>query len=77
MKLPPPAGPALRRPGDPAFLPSAGFDYKRTTPHVFVRVEEVAPDALKYANGPRSLRPGVAQIFRCELTGAERRWGIE
>lgn len=79
MSLPPPKATKSneRKPGDPAWLPSAGLDYKRATLHEFVRVEEIPADALKYANGPRSMRPGYAHIFRCTETNVERRWGIE
>lgn len=78
-KLPPPKGPnvPMRKAGDPAWLPSEGRADGRCTIHTFVRTEEVPADALKYANGPRSMRPGFAHVFRCTETGVERRWGIE
>ena len=60
-----------------AWLPSAGFDYRKATLHTFVRHEEVPAEELKHANGPRSMRPGLAMIFVCTESGAERVWGME
>lgn len=73
MSLPPPRAPAPQT----IWLPSVGLKESRATVHEFVRREAVPPDTLKYANGPRSMRPGEALIYRCTETGVERRWGLE
>lgn len=74
MSRPPSYAPHITR---VAYLPSAGYDYMRATPHTFVRIEEIPVEQLQYPVGPRSLRPGQAMIFRCSETGAERIWGME
>ncbi len=51
------------------FLPISPW---RATRHTFVRYEGVT---LYTADG--GPYPGVALIYRCNETGAERRWGIE
>lgn len=55
-------------------LASAGCPGRRATRHVFVRREPVAPTRLA---GAWSGREGIALIYRCEVTGVERRYGIE
>lgn len=54
-------------------LVSAGYpDYvQRVTPHTFVRRERVEIDT-----GPEP-RFGIALIYSCDVTGFERRWGLE
>lgn len=50
---------------DTLWLASRGFHDPVATPHVFVREERVeGRDA------------GLAQIYRCAVTGAERRYGL-
>lgn len=55
-------------------LVSAGCPGRRATPPVFVRRDEVDLDRVI---GPRPGRPGIALIYRCTITGVERRYGIE
>lgn len=50
------------------------------TPHTFVRYEDV-PAAQLLPPGPegspKGLTPGKALVFQCNVTGAERRFGME
>jgi hypothetical protein len=68
-----------RKPYEPAFLPSAGYEYKSATLHVFDRRQEVDPTTLRYSDdhGPRGTRIPIAIIYKCTETGAERVWGVE
>ena len=67
-----------------AWLESAGFPddvrHSHFTPHTFMRYEQVPAESLvppREPGGPRGLSPGRALIYRCDVTGAERRWGLE
>ena len=64
-------------PAQEAYLPSAGYDYRFSTRHTFVREERVDLATLKYANKPRSDRSATALIYVCEETKVERRWGLK
>jgi hypothetical protein len=64
---------------EPAILPSAGYDYKEATLHVFDRRQEVDPSTLRWSDdhGPRGDRTAIAIVYKCTETGAERVWGVE
>jgi hypothetical protein len=58
-----------RRDREPAYLPSAGYGYKRATRHKYVRHERQPAGKL--------IPQGSLIIYQCEETGAERAWGLE
>jgi hypothetical protein len=80
MLAPPSKAAPGRRDYEPAFLPSSGYGDGRATLHIFDRREEVPAEQLKLAqeHKPRGAqRPGIALIYKCTETGAEKRWGLE
>lgn len=64
---------ANRREGEPVLIPSRGYVNGRPTRHVLARTEIVDVADL---SGQVTI-PGTALIYRCEETGAERRFGMQ
>jgi hypothetical protein len=60
-----------------AWLPSAGYAYRKATQHVFSHVRIVPIAELHYPPGPQSMSDGHALIYRCLETNVERIWGME
>lgn len=56
-----------------AFLPSAGYNYRKCTSHVYAHSELVTlPGATKGAK-----ITGLGHMFKCQETGELRRWGFD
>lgn len=64
---------ADRRDGESVRIPSRGYVNGRPTRHVLARTEIV--DVADLAG--QGTTPGTALIYRCEETGAERRFGMQ
>lgn len=54
-----------------AFLPSAGYNYRRATRHTYVH------SALVTVTNEAGPITGLGHFYRCAETGEIRRWGFD
>jgi hypothetical protein len=61
-----------------AILPSAGYDYRKATKHVYFETRPtMASQRSSKDEAPSSPTPAWEHIFVCSETNKERRYGIE